>query len=61
MMEQEDHNCIVCGNGGKEGIFIFNSFVCKHCEQEIVMTDAADDKYSFFIRQMRQIWLKQNA
>jgi hypothetical protein len=60
-MGKEDRSCIVCGREEKLGIFIFDSFVCQRCEQEIVATDTAEDKYHFFIRQMRQIWLKQNA
>ncbi|WP_027415740.1 sigma factor G inhibitor Gin [Aneurinibacillus terranovensis] len=59
-MEKDEH-CIVCGKQGTEGLFIFNSFVCKNCEQEMVATDACDDKYLYFIKQMRQIWMKQNA
>lgn len=61
MTEQENRSCIVCGNEETQGIFIFDSFVCQRCEQEIVTTDASEDKYRFFIRQMRSIWLKQNA
>lgn len=54
-------NCIVCSQDEPEGIFIFDSFVCRHCETEMIKTDATEDKYMFFIKQMRQIWLKQNA
>ncbi|AMA74543.1 MULTISPECIES: sigma factor G inhibitor Gin [Aneurinibacillus] len=61
MTEQEDHSCIVCGHEEERGIFIFRSFVCHRCEQEIIKTDASEDRYHFFIRQMRRIWLKQNA
>ncbi|GEN34593.1 sigma factor G inhibitor Gin [Aneurinibacillus danicus] len=59
--EPENCSCIVCGNKEARGIFIFDSFVCQQCEQEIVATDASEDKYRFFIRQMRRIWLRQNA
>ncbi|WCK54609.1 sigma factor G inhibitor Gin [Aneurinibacillus sp. Ricciae_BoGa-3] len=59
-MEREDH-CIVCGRKDREGIFIFTAFVCRSCEQEMVTTEVNEDKYLYFIKQMRQIWLKQNA
>lgn len=55
------HDCIVCDQKELEGIFIFDSFVCRSCEAEIIKTNTAEDRYTFFIKQMRQIWLKQNA
>lgn len=61
MMGQDYRNCIVCDQEEPEGIFIFDSFVCRNCEAEMIKTDTAEDKYMFFIKQMRQIWLKQNA
>jgi hypothetical protein len=60
-MERDNHSCIVCGKEEMDGISIFDCFVCRNCEQEIVTTDARDDRYLFFINQMRKIWLKQNA
>ncbi|HJV45216.1 MAG TPA: sigma factor G inhibitor Gin [Bacillota bacterium] len=55
-MEQTDKICIVCGNKREEGITIWNSFICHTCEQEMVRTDVMDEKYSFFVEKMRNIW-----
>ncbi|WP_134702230.1 sigma factor G inhibitor Gin [Ammoniphilus sp. YIM 78166] len=48
--------CVVCGETEREGISIWNSFICQPCEQEMVQTDALDAKYPFFIEKMKSIW-----
>ncbi len=60
-MERTVQNCIVCGEDHVVGIAICDQFICQSCEQEMVKTDVLDEKYPFFIKQMRQIWLKKNA
>lgn len=53
--------CIVCGEERSAGIAICEQFICQSCEQEMVKTDVRDEKYPFFIRQMKQIWFKMEA
>jgi hypothetical protein len=54
--------CIVCLKKDQPiGIHIWKQFICKECEGEMVMTDVKDQKYPFFIKQMKKIWLKENA
>jgi len=60
-MENSVQSCIVCGQQCAIGIAICDQFICHSCEQEMVKTDVHDEKYPFFIKQMRQIWLKKNA
>ncbi len=60
-MERSNRRCIVCGEDRAVGIAIWEQFICHPCEQEMVHTDVRDEKYPFFIKQMRQIWLKKNA
>ncbi|UFJ40514.1 sigma factor G inhibitor Gin [Brevibacillus humidisoli] len=60
-MDRSSQRCIVCGEERAVGIAIWQQFICYPCEQEMVKTDVMDEKYPFFIKQMRQIWLKQNA
>lgn len=60
-MERVIQRCIVCGEERIEGIAICEQFICHPCEQEMVNTDVRDEKYPFFIHQMKQIWLKKNA
>ncbi len=61
MMDRIAQRCIVCEQERTDGIAIFEQFICQRCEQEMVNTDVRDEKYPFFIHQMRQIWLKKNA
>lgn len=54
--------CIVCTKVKKEGIKIWTSFICRDCEQEMVQTEVHEEKYPFFIKQMRKLWmLKEKA
>jgi hypothetical protein len=62
VMENGDlRQCIVCGIRKIEGISIFDEFICEPCEFEIIRTDVKDERYPYFIKQMKQIWLKKNA
>ncbi|ANE46016.1 inhibitor of sigma-G Gin [Paenibacillus swuensis] len=58
---QEDCTCIICGLKKEEGIHIVSEFICDTCESEMVRTDVKDEKYPFFIHQMKRIWYKKNA
>lgn len=53
--------CIICEQPklAQEGIFLVSEFICNSCEKEIVNTDVKDERYPFFIHQMKQIWYKQ--
>ncbi|MCG6197997.1 sigma factor G inhibitor Gin, partial [Anoxybacillus sp. LAT_38] len=53
--------CIVCEEERTDGLAICEQFICQHCEQEMVNTDVQDKKYTFFIHQMRRIWLTEDA
>ncbi|WP_139990478.1 sigma factor G inhibitor Gin, partial [Paenibacillus paridis] len=44
-----------------QGIRIVSGFICETCEEEMVRTDVKDAKYPFFIHQMKQIFLGENA
>ena len=55
------HSCIICGEHKEQGIVIVSEFICEDCEAEMVHTDVKDDKYDFFIHQMKQIWMQLNA
>ncbi|MFD2611577.1 sigma factor G inhibitor Gin [Paenibacillus gansuensis] len=58
---QEDCTCIICGEQKAEGIHIVSEFICDACETEMVRTDVKDEKYPFFIHQLKQIWYRKNA
>ncbi len=50
--------CMICGAFVADGIWILSEFICDECESEIVQTDVQDEKYPFFIYQMRQLYQK---
>jgi hypothetical protein len=53
--------CIICEQAQAEGIHICGHFICDTCEAEMVRTDVMDEKYPFFINQMKRVWYKQDA
>jgi len=55
------HTCAICELQREEGIRIATSFICSSCEDEMVNTDVLDEKYVYFIAQMRHIFLKKDA
>ncbi|QAY67483.1 sigma factor G inhibitor Gin [Paenibacillus protaetiae] len=63
MGEQRHLDCIICGKTKEadQGIVIVSEFICGDCEAEMVETDVRDAKYSYFIHQMKQIFIEKNA
>ena len=60
-MEQQLNTCIVCSKQTASGIRLYTEFICVDCESEMIHTDVRDEKYPFFIHQLRQIWYKKDA
>lgn len=50
--------CIICGESKDQGITIVTEFICTSCESELVRTHPDDDKYPFFVRQLKPIWIR---
>ncbi|CAM4485083.1 sigma factor G inhibitor Gin [Paenibacillus tarimensis] len=61
MYDVDTRHCIICGQEKTDGIRIITEFVCETCESEMVRTDVKDDKYLFFVHQLKQIWIQKNA
>lgn len=63
MNDNREHHCIICNQekSDGQGITIVSGFICETCEEEMVRTDVKDAKYPFFIHQMKQIFLGENA
>ncbi len=55
--------CIVCGQfkPQDQGLHIVSEFICGSCENEMVQTDVKDEKYPFYVHQMKQIWVHKNV
>lgn len=53
--------CIICNVDKERGIYILTEFMCEECQNEIVKTDVSDEKYPFFINQMKPIFYKRSC
>ncbi|WP_240666776.1 sigma factor G inhibitor Gin [Longirhabdus pacifica] len=56
-----NHYCIICDQFKEEAVSVYLSFICLDCEQAIVNTETTDEKYEFFIQQLRALRYKKNA
>jgi hypothetical protein len=53
--------CLICEKQRLDGIHVCDQFICSICESEMVRTDVRDEKYHFFIHQMKRAWYKKDA
>lgn len=47
--------CVVCEQSKKNGIHLYTRFICKDCEAEIISTDTGDERYRFYLRQLKKV------
>ncbi|MGM9923322.1 MAG: sigma factor G inhibitor Gin [Bacillus sp. (in: firmicutes)] len=47
--------CIVCEEVKNEGMYVYLSFVCRSCEEDIVKTETSDPKYQYYLQQLRKV------
>ncbi|SEC36684.1 sigma factor G inhibitor Gin [Paenibacillus sp. GP183] len=53
MEKKQVSPCMICGQNQENGIFILSGFLCDDCEMEMVETDAQDERYRYFVQQMK--------
>lgn len=53
--------CIVCEQAREQGMTVVSAFICTDCEREMVRTSTEDEKYPFFVRQLRQLWVSYDT
>ncbi|MDX8047510.1 sigma factor G inhibitor Gin [Gracilibacillus sp. S3-1-1] len=51
----QSHYCGVCDEQKREGIFVYQMFICQECEQKIVSTKPNDENYEYYIDKMKAI------
>jgi len=56
--QKTSYICAMCGHKEKSGIVIHSGFICDECEKEIVHTEVEDERYPYFVKRMKEIWLK---
>lgn len=57
--KEEWKTCMVCGRPQANGITVAAEFfICESCEAEMVNTSVEDEKYPFFVRQLKPLWTR---
>lgn len=46
--------CTICSKIGVNGIWLAGNLICVECEKKIVMTDAAEPEYRFFVERLKR-------
>ncbi|NGY78215.1 sigma-F transcribed protein CsfB [Bacillus megaterium] len=54
-MEKQIKTCSVCHEQHTKGIEVFSSFICQHCEVEIVEVDSSHFRYQLLVDQLKRI------
>ena len=47
--------CIICECQKDRGILLYQSFICRDCEVEIIQTDTSDPKYRYYLKQLKKV------
>ncbi|MEH6943600.1 sigma factor G inhibitor Gin [Bacillus sp. JJ722] len=47
--------CIICEKLKSEGIYLYASFVCRSCEEDIIKTETSDPRYQYYLQQLRKV------
>ncbi|WP_236292739.1 sigma factor G inhibitor Gin [Paenibacillus allorhizoplanae] len=53
--------CMICEKQRIGGIHIVTAFICDECSEEIVKTNVSDQKYPFFVNQMKKAFYMGNS
>lgn len=52
---RENGCCVICNKPNEEGITILEQFICNFCEKEMLTTDVEDERYGYFVVQLRSL------
>lgn len=47
--------CIICETKKQKGIHLYTQFICNDCEREIISTDTRDERYKYYLNQLKKI------
>ncbi|MDQ0872078.1 hypothetical protein QFZ77_000737 [Paenibacillus sp. V4I3] len=53
--------CMICEQQRMGGIHIIMAFICDECSSEMVKTNVNDQKYPFFVKQMKKVFYMGNS
>lgn len=60
-LSQGQEVCMICGRDELDGIMICEQLICDECEKEIVRTDVKEERYHYFVDQMKKIWFRKTS
>ncbi|NEW09620.1 inhibitor of sigma-G Gin [Paenibacillus sp. SYP-B3998] len=52
---------MICEQQRNGGIHIISAFICDECSSEMVRTEVRDQKYPFFVKQMKKVFYTKHA
>lgn len=47
--------CVICEEHKEKGIYLYFRFICSECENEMVSTETDDEKYKYYLDQLRKV------
>jgi hypothetical protein len=53
---QEKLQCYMCDRIDNRGIVIYNQYVCRNCELQLIKINLDELKYEFFKRKLKKMW-----
>ncbi|WP_162297934.1 sigma factor G inhibitor Gin [Halalkalibacillus sediminis] len=53
MANKSMKQCNICEDVTSEGFYLFLTFICSKCEQEMVHTSPEEEKYQYFIDRLK--------
>ncbi len=55
MGNSNKHVCGICNQTKEGGIHIYQLYICRACEEEILSVHPKDDNYQYYVEKMRAI------
>ncbi|RLL41707.1 sigma factor G inhibitor Gin [Oceanobacillus piezotolerans] len=47
--------CGICEEEKEEGIHLYNLFLCRECEHNIIHTEPREEKYKYYLHKLKNI------
>ncbi|RDW15280.1 sigma factor G inhibitor Gin [Oceanobacillus arenosus] len=47
--------CGICEEEKREGIHLYNFFICSECEHNMIHTEPREEKYNYYLQKLKNI------
>lgn len=54
-MDKQLKRCGICEDEKKEGIHLYNLFICSECEYNMIHTEPREEKYQYYVRKLKAV------